>query len=122
VALDIFDDNLCLWCCIAVYQGVRPNRCTKAERDLAQAFLKLKTPRTAIPKTSLDALNKSETHLNRDAWLGIRVYEPDRQENGELVWHLRKNASERLQNSNNLNEFLIKDIKKLARLYACVES
>jgi len=94
--------SLVLHCRVSRGQGVRPNRCTKAKRGLAQAFLKLKTPPNAIPKTSLDVLNKSETHLNQgkpfSAWLDIRVYEPDRQENGELVWHLRKNASERLQN------------------------
>jgi len=29
VALDTYKDNLCLWRCIAVHRGVRPDRCTK---------------------------------------------------------------------------------------------
>ena len=61
VALDTFDDNLCLWCCIAMYQGARPDRSTQTARELTQSFLKQKN----IPKTSLDELDKVQTNLNQ---------------------------------------------------------
>jgi len=116
-----------LHCCVS---GARPDRCTKAARELAQGFLKLKTALNNIPKTSLDELDKVETHLNQrkqlSAWLGIRVSEPERQKNGEILWHLRRSPSDKLPNIMTIgnydgHEFLIKDIKKLARLCACVE-
>jgi hypothetical protein len=69
---------------------------------LAKSFLKLSTTPNNIPKTSLDELDKVERHLNQRKqlldWLGIRVYEPERQENGEILWHLRKNPSDKLKN------------------------
>ena len=57
VSLDTFDNNLCLWHCIPVNQGVRPDRCTQAARELAKSFFKLRTMPN-IPKTSLDELDK----------------------------------------------------------------
>ena len=38
-ALDTFKDQLCLWCCIAVHRGARPDRCTREVRALGNAFL-----------------------------------------------------------------------------------
>ena len=53
-----------------------------------------------IPKTSLDELDQVKKYLNEGLaladWLGIRVYEPDGQENGEIQKHLRKNPSHKL--------------------------
>jgi len=126
VVLDTFYDNLCLWRCTAVYQGARPDRSTQAARGLAQSFLK----HPHILKTSLDELDEVKRFLNQRKrvaeWLGIRVYEPEPQENGETVWNLRKNPSDRLQNIITIgiyegHAFLIKGIKKLARLYACAD-
>jgi len=56
--------------------------------------------------------------------LGIRVYEPERME-GEVVWHLRRNPPAKLTNILTIgiyegHTFVIKDISKLARTYACV--
>jgi len=88
-ALDSYKDNLCLWRCIAVHQGARVDRSTKAARSLAKSFYKLKAVPSDYPKTSLDELDKVEAHLNQGAvfssWLGIRVYEPERREDGEVV-------------------------------------
>ena len=36
VALDTYNDNLCLWRCIAVHRGARTDRCTRAAKDLAK--------------------------------------------------------------------------------------
>jgi len=124
VSLDTFRDNLCLWRCIAVYQGSRPDRCTRAAKLLAKGYFK--SP--LVPRTSLDELDKVEGYLNKgkqlSEWLGIRVYEPERQQNGEIDWHLRNNPSDKLKNIMTIgihegHAFLIKDIEKLAKMYVC---
>ena len=64
-------------------------------------MFKLRTAPNYTLKTSLDELDQAERHLNeglaRADWLGIRVYEPERQENSEIQWHLTKNPSDKLQ-------------------------
>ncbi|KAL9953248.1 hypothetical protein ACROYT_G040634 [Oculina patagonica] len=128
VALDTYLDNLCLWRCIAVHQGARIDRSTAAARGLAKSFFKLETVPTDCPKTSLDELDEVERHLNQGAafsdWLGIRVYEPVREENEEVVWHLRRNSPAMLTNILTIgiyegHAFVIKDIERLAKTYAC---
>ena len=128
VALDTYQDNLCLWRCIAVHRGTRPDRSTKEARGLAKSFFKLKTMPTDCPKTSLDELDKVEMHLNKGTafsdWLGIRVYVPE-QGDAEAVWHLTRNPAAQLKNIMTIgvfggHAFLIKDIAKLAKTYACV--
>ena len=42
VALDTYQDNLCLWRCIAVHQGALSHRSTKVASGLAKSFYKLK--------------------------------------------------------------------------------
>ena len=95
VALDTYQDNLCLWRCIAVHRGARPDRSTQVARGLAKSFFKLKTMPTDCPKTSLDELDKVEIHLNKGTassdWLGIRVYVPEQGKDAEAVWHLTRN-------------------------------
>ena len=92
VSLDTFRDNLCLWRCVAVYQGACPDRCTQVAKRLAKGFFKS----DLVPRTSLDELDKVEGYLNKGKqlcqWIVIRVYEPERQENGEIYWHPRKNT------------------------------
>ena len=56
--------------------------------------------------------------------IGIRVYKPELQENGEIYWHLRRNPSDKLENITTIgiykgHAFLIKDITKLAKTYVC---
>ena len=124
ISLDTFQDNLCLWRCIAVYQKARPDRCTMAAKQLAKGFFKS----DLVPRTSLDELEKVEVYLNTgkqlSAWVGIRVYEPELQQNGEIYWQLRKNPSDKLKNIITIgiyegHAFLIKDTKKLAKTYVC---
>ena len=80
VALDTYQDNLCLWRCIDVHRGARPDRSTTAARELAKGFFILRAAPNDSPKTSLDELERIERHLNQGAafadWLGNRVYEP----------------------------------------------
>jgi len=128
VALDTYKDDLCLWRCIAVHRGARVHRSTKEARNLAQSFYKLETIPANFAKMSLDELDKVETHLNQgaavSAWFGIRVYEPERREDGEVVWYLRRNANPKLTNILTIriyqgHAFVIKDIAKVAKTYEC---
>ena len=81
-----------------------------------------------VPRTCLDELDKVEKYLNKGKqlreWIGIRVYEPELQQNGEIYWNLRKNPSDKLKNIMTIgihegHAFLIKDITKLAKTYVC---
>ena len=128
VALDTYRDNLCLWRCIAVHKGARPDRSTEAARSLAKSFFKLRKTPTNCVKTSLDEIEKVEMHLNKGVavsdWLGIRVYIPERLDDKEVVWHLTRNPSPKLKNIMTIgiygeHAFLIKDITKLAKTYEC---
>ena len=128
VALDTYQNNLCLWRCIAVHRGSRSDRSTAAARELAKSFFKLMVTPNNCRKTLLDELDQVERHLNQKLdfsdWLGIRVYEPERVE-GEVVWHLRRNPPAKLTNILTIgvyegHAFVIKDISKLAKTYACV--
>ena len=128
VALDTYRDNMCLWRCIAVHRGARPDRSTKAAQGLVKSFFKLRDTPTNCVKTSLDELEKVEMHLNKgtafSSWLGIRVYVPERVDYKEVVWHLTRNPASQFKNVMVIgvfkeHAFLIKDITKLAKTYAC---
>ena len=138
VALDTYRDNLCLWRCIAVHKGARPDRSTLAAQDQAKSFYKLRNAPNNCAKTSLDELEKVEMHLNKGKpfsdWLGIRVYTPELanadeiemgiETNPTIVWHLMRNPAPQIKNIMtigvfNEHAFLIKDITKLAKTYEC---
>ena len=128
VALDTYRDNMCLWHCIAVHRGARADRSTKVAQGLAKSFFKLRDTPTNCVKTSLDELEKVEMHLNKGTafsdWLGIRVYVPERVDDKEVVWHLTRNPASKFKNVMTIgifgeHAFLIKDITKLAKIYAC---
>ena len=138
VALDQYRDNLCLWRCIAVHKGARPDRSTEAARDLAKSFYKLRNTPNDLAKTSLEDLEKVETHLNKGKalaeWAAIRVYIPELINENEIefgletcpriVWHLMRNPPTQIKNIITIgvygdHAFLIKDIAKLANVYEC---
>ena len=128
VTLDTHRDNMCLWRCIAVHRGARPDRSTKVAQGLVKSFFKLRDTPTNCVKTSLDELEKVEMHLNKGTafsdWLGIRVYVPERVDDKEVVWHLTRNPAPKFKNVMTIgifgeHSFLIKDITKLAKIYAC---
>lgn len=130
VALDTSADNLCLWRCIAVDQQARPDQSTQAARELAKSYFKLRTGPNDVQTTSVVVLYEVEGHPNEGLplsdWLDLTGCEPERQENAEIVWHLRKNPSDNLECIMTIgiydkHGFLIKDIKKLAKLYARVD-
>ena len=129
IALDTYRDTLCLWRCIAVHRGSRPDRSTTAARELAKGFFNLKAAPQDCRRTSLDELDKVEKYLNEKQiikdWMGIRVYRPERLKDGEVVWHLWRKPPAKLTNILTIgiyegHAFIIKDISKLAKIYACV--
>ena len=61
VSLDTFRDYICVWHCIAVYQGAHPDRFTQVAKQLAKGFFKL----DLVPRTSLDEVGKVEGYLNK---------------------------------------------------------
>ena len=129
IVLDTYKDNLCLWRCIAVHRGSRPDRSTTAARELAKGFFNLKAAPQDCRKTSLDELDEVEKHLNKKQifkdWLGIRLYEPEHLQNSEVVWHLSGTPPAKLTNILTIgiyegHAFIIKDITKIAKVYECV--
>ena len=77
-----------------------------------------------IPKTSMDELDLVEKQRNKQTdfsdWLSICVYEPE-----IVVWNLKRSPPAKLSNIMTIGVYdghalLIKDISKLARIYACV--
>ena len=71
IALDTFQDNLCVWRCIAVHQGSRPDRSTQVARGFAASFYKLTTAPNNVPRTSLDELDLIERHFNQGTFSRI---------------------------------------------------
>ena len=128
VALDNYEDNLCLWRCIAVFNGSDPERSTRAARDLAKNYFNLAKVPKDVTKTPLDELANVERSLNKgrpfEEWVGIRVYEPKKEEDGEVTWVLKKSPPLVVKNIITIGHymdhaFLIKDITKLAKTYEC---
>ena len=116
-ALDTYDDNLCLFRCIAVHKGAYPNRCTKTAQQLAEEYYGIAP--ACCPKFELSQLKKAEEKFK----LGIRVYEPS--EGG--TWRLTRlpahyeaiGIQPMTLGFFNDHAFLIKDITKVAHQYAC---
>ena len=57
--------------------------------------------------------------------MGIRVYEPERLQNSEVVWHLSRTPPAKLTNISTIgiyegHAFIKKDIMKIAKVYECV--
>ena len=64
VALDTYQDNLCLWRCIAVHRDARPDRSTTAARSLAKSFFKLRAPKTTPRKhRSMNLIRLKDTWI-----------------------------------------------------------
>jgi len=119
-ALDTFDDNLCLFRCIAVHRGARPDSCTRKAIELAKQFWASNDQQVrGMRAVEFPELKKVEEKFK----LGICVYEPS--EDG--TWRLIKQpAHYEVVGIEPMtigwyddHAFLIKDIKKVAHIYAC---
>ena len=72
-ALDTFNDDLCLFRCIAVHRGVRPYRCREKAVELAKQFVGANDQQVQL----LHAVEFTELRKVEEKFkLGIRVYEP----------------------------------------------
>ena len=126
-ALDTYRDNLCLWRCLAVYQGARPDHCIAAARRLTEAYFKKPCP--DCPRTALFELDKVEHFLNQNKpvkdWTGFRVVEPVKNDKRDfIVWQLIRQSPATVQNIVNLgvfegHAFLIKNLDRISKFYAC---
>jgi hypothetical protein len=117
-ALDTYDDNLCVFHCLALHRQnlKRPNR-TRAEAvKLAKEFY---GEMAEFPKLAFDDLKNVEATFK----IGIRVYVPD--ENG--TWLLIKQPAHYDVKGTepmtlgyyNDHAFLISEINKVAKVFAC---
>ncbi len=122
VCLDTFGDNLCLWRCIAVFQGARPDRCEMRAKRLAKGFLL-----DATAKISLSDLDNVENYLNTGKplkeWVGFRVYEPVK-EDEQIHWIFSRALPEKITKIitigfYNEHAFLINNIDALAKNFLC---
>ena len=116
-ALDTFNDNMCLFCCIAVHRGTRPYRCTEKATELGKKFFDgIEHAMQLMRAVEFTELKKVEEKFK----LGIRVYEPS--ENG--TWRLiRQPAHYEAIGIEPMtigwyggHAFLIKDIKKVTNI------
>jgi hypothetical protein len=116
-SLDTYDDNMCVFRCLAIHRGARVDRCEREVLRLANDYYEDKE----IKRIPLNKLAKVEEKFK----IGIRVYEPN--ENG--VWRLirqpahydailGKDGVMTIGFYNN-HAFLITDIKKVVNIYAC---
>ena len=124
ISLDTYEDNLCLWRCIAVHRGATANRSTQEARRLAKEY-----GERGREKTPLEELERVERNLNLGRelakWEGFRVYEPVREEN-EVKWELIRAPPEQIKNVITIGKhgdhaFLIKSIEKLGKNFACAQ-
>jgi len=117
-ALDTFDDNMCLFRCIAVHRGVRPDRCTEKAVELAKQFVGA-SDQQLLHTVEFTELKKVEEKFK----LGIRVYEPSEDGTWRLIRqpaHYEAIGIEPMTIGWYGNHaFLIKDINKIANIYAC---
>ena len=114
ITLAGYEDNLCVWRCIAVHNGCRPDACTRVASFMARGYFNLtKNPKT-FPKIALKDLPDVERSLRNfkhypslpcsmknfqpmEEWLGIRVYTPIREEDGTVIWVLERSPPEALK-------------------------
>jgi len=72
-ALDTFDDDMCLFRCIAVHRGARPDRCTEKAIELGKKLFDVNDQQMPLMRAvEFTELKKVEEKFK----LGIRVYEP----------------------------------------------
>ena len=81
---------------------------------------KLRAAPNVVPRTLLDELDKVKRHFNQELplsdWLGIRVYEPEHRESGEILWHLRKNPLDKMQDIVMIGYTCMKDIHSWSKI------
>ena len=94
------------------------DRCERVAKEMAKRYFNFSETPSDVPKTSLDELDKVERYVNKGKafsnWLGIRVFEPQKAIDGEVIWYSRRSPPEKLTNIMTIgvhrgHAFLIKD-------------
>ena len=119
LSLDTYDDNLCLFRCIAVHQGATPRRNMRKTRELENSFF---TQRPDLRNRLTDKhLSLLEKHFKQ----GIAAYtvQPN---NDFLLTHVPANYAQVGRPLLNMglyagHAFLITDLKQVAGTYTCGE-
>jgi len=83
-ALDTYIDNLCLFRCIAVHRGTRPDRCTEKAIELGKKFRVGSNDQQVRDSRAVEFIEVKK--VEEKFKLGIRVYEPS--EDG--IWRLTR--------------------------------
>ena len=119
LSLDTYDDNLCLFRCIAVHQGATPRRNMRKTRELEKSFF---TQRPDLRNRLTDKhLSLLEKHFKQ----GIAAYTV--QPNGDFILtHIPANYDQVGIPLLNMglyygHAFLITDLKQVAGTYTCGE-
>ena len=119
LSLDTYEDNLCLFRCIAVHQGATPKRNMRKTRELEKSFF---TQRPDLRNRLTDKhLSLLEKHFKQ----GIAAYEV--QPNGDFILtHVPANYDQVGIPLLNMglyygHAFLITDLKQVANTYTCGE-
>ena len=117
LSLDTYEDNLCLFRCIAVHQGATPRRNMRKTRELENSFF---TQRPDLRNRLTDKhLSLLEKHFKQ----GIAAYEV--QPNGDFILtHVPANYDQVGIPLLNMglyygHAFLITDLKQVANTYTC---
>ena len=117
LSLDTYEDNLCLFRCIAVHQGATPKRNMRKTRELEKSFF---TQRPDLRNRLTDKhLSLLEKHFKQ----GIAAYEV--QPNGDFILtHAPANYDQVGIPLLNMglyygHAFLITDLKQVANTYTC---
>ena len=117
VSLDTYDDNRCLFRCIAVHQGATPKRNMRKTRELEESFF---TQRPGLRNRLTDKhLSLLEKHFKQ----GIAAYTV--QPNGDFILtHVPANYDQVGRPLLNMglydgHAFLITDLKQVANTYTC---
>ena len=117
IALDKYEDGLCVFRCIAVHQGARPDRSTRRTRQLAQSFW-LAYPKH-IPPIAVNDLYWVEKHFKQ----GIAAYTVTQA--GDFVLSHTPACYDKVGQPTmtigiyDEHAFLITDINKVTNNYTC---
>ena len=117
LSLDTYDDNLCLFRCIAVHQGATPKRNMRKTRELEKSFFAQRPD--LLNRLTDKHLSLLEKHFKQ----GIAAYEV--QPNGDFVLtHIPANYDQVGIPLLNMglyygHAFLITDLKQVAGTYTC---
>ena len=119
LSLDTYEDNLCLFRCIAVHQGATPKRNMRKTRELEKSFF------TQRPDLRNRLTDKHLALLEKHFKQGIAAYEV--QPNGDFILtHVPANYAQVGIPLLNMglyygHAFLITDLKQVANTYTCGE-